>query len=342
VESLADVLGFSRAVAAQGAVDSAVAELYGSRSEFGPVYRALATGRGVAARRLAEERGAGRRSISLGTRIDSYVRRFVLPLGVVATDFVTGAEPGAPQTQRLHLVFAIPAGRLTAEQDTAGVRYPLRFALVVADSVDRLVARLDTTRVFGTPAPLRGDRFLTGRLEVPVPPGRQRYRLLVETPDGVSGSLVGGDSVEVDALDGRTFAVSTLVLGRAGSGLSWLAPGDTVLLNPLGRFPERSVAELYYEVYGLAPGQVYHTVVRLERQGGGSVFSAVRRLFGGGRGGVLLEFDAVADGPVMRTHRAIDLRDTPRGPYRITLAITDPASGRTVTHARPLEVVAAP
>jgi hypothetical protein len=304
------------------------------------VYRDVAGGVGGPVRWLAEERSAGRRSISLGTRSDSYERRFELPLGVVASDFVTGAEPGGPQTQRLHLVFAIPAGRLTAEQDTAGVRYPLRFALIVADSADRLVARLDTTRVFGTPQPLRGASFLTGRLEVPVPPGRQRYRLLVETPDGVSGALVGSDSVEVAALDGQRFAVSALVLGRAGSGLVWLAPGDTVLLNPLGRFPEHSVAELYYEVYGLAAGQPYHTVVRLEKRGGGSVFSAVRRLFGGRRGGVVLEFDAVADGPVMRTHRAIDLRDTPRGEYRVTLAIPDPVSGRTVTHARPFEVVA--
>ena len=342
VESLADVLGFGRAVEAQGRVDPAVSELYASRSEFGRVYRDVAGGVGGPVRWLAEERSAGRRSISLGTGSDSYERRFELPLGVVASDFVTGAEPGGPQAQRLHLVFAIPAGRLTAERDTAGVRYPLRFTLIVADSADRLVARLDTIRVFGTPEPLRGASFLTGRLEVPVPPGRQRYRLLVETPDGVSGALVGGDSVEVEALDGRRFAVSALVVGRAGSGLVWPAPGDTVLLNPLGRFPERGVAELYYEVYGLAPGQPYHTVVRLERRSGGSVFAAVRRLFGGGRGGVLLEFDAVADGLAMRTHRAIDLRDSPRGAYRVTLAITDPVSGRTVTRARPFEVVAAP
>jgi hypothetical protein len=57
---------------------------------------------------------------------------------------------------------------------------------------------------------------------------------------------------------------------------------------------------------------------------------------------VQLEFDAAAEGPVMRIRRALDLRDTPRGRYRLTLELSDPATGQTITRVRALEVVSTP
>src|SRR5256886_16406826 len=75
-------------------------------------------------------------------------------------------------------------------------------------------------------------------------------------------------SIAVGVLDGARFAASDLVLGRQGSGLVGTTGSDTVPLNPLSRFPEGGSAELYYEVYGPATGAPYHTVVRLEREGG--------------------------------------------------------------------------
>ena len=72
------------------------------------------------------------------------------------------------------------------------------------------------------------------------------------------------------------------------------------------------------------------------------MFAALGRLFGGGRAPVLLAFDAAAEGPVTRVHRSLDLREAPRGRYRLTLELRDPASGRTIVRARPFEVVAAP
>jgi hypothetical protein len=99
---------------------------------------------------------------------------------------------------------------------------------------------------------------------------------------------------------------------------------------------------LYYEVYGLERGTPYRTMIRLEKEGGRSVVSAIGRLFGGGRAPVQLAFDAVAEARILRVRRALDLRDTPRGRYRLTLELSDPATGRTITRARSLEVVATP
>ncbi len=342
VESLMDVLGFSRSVLrASSAVDAQVADLYASRHTFGPLYTRVAASQRAPGNALAEERARGRRSIADGTTSDSYARRFDLPMDIVASGFVVGDDSGG---QALHVVFAIPAERLSAAPAEAagGLRYPLQFRMLVADSGGRVVARLDTVRVFTARQQLRYPDFLTGRLALRVPPGQYVYRLLVATRDGGAGDLVGGDA-RVDTLDARRFAVSDVVVGREGSGLVWFAPsGDTVPLNPLPRVPEGSAVTLYYEIYGLPRGAAYHTVVQLEREGGRSLFSAIGRLFGGGRSPVLLEFDAPTTGPVTRVQRGIELRDVSKGSYRLTVVISDPATGASVTRVQRFKVVDRP
>ena len=361
VESLADALGFGVAVREAGHPDAAVINLYASRERFGGAYARVARGGALAGAALADERSAGRRTITAGTSTDTYAQRFPERLNLVVHDFVAGAGAGAVREpaaagagdapsaadspgggQALHVVFAIPADRLSPEPGGEGVLYPLHFRLLVSDLHDSLVARIDTTRVFMSRQTLHAPSFLSGRLSVPVSPGRYRYRLLVHTADELAGQLVMRDSVEVPALDGRAFATSDLVLGRAGGGLVWLPPRDTVLLNPLGRFPANSIVELYYEVYGLAPGASYHTEVRLERQGGRSVFGRIGGLFGGRRPPVLLEFDAPADGPATRVHRGVSLRGVSPGSYLLTVILTDPATGRHATQYQPLQVVSGP
>jgi GWxTD domain-containing protein len=342
IESLVDALGFRRGVQAGTHADPQLSELYASRDEFGPLYGRVAHSFNAPGNALAQDRELGRRSIAVGTRSDSYAQRFEQSLGVVASEFVVGADSGG---QTLHVVFAVPGERLSGEParegQGGGLLYPLHFRVLVSDSADRIVARLDTLRIFGARQALRQPAYLTGRLALAVPPGRYHYRLLVTTPDGTAGDLVRQDSLDVRTLSGASFAVSDVVVGREGSGLVWVSAGDdTVRLNPLSRFPEGSAAELYYEVYGLARGASYHTVVRLEREGHRSLFGAIRGLFGGSGAAVLLAFDAAAEGPVTRVHRAVALRDVAKGTYRLTVVISDPASGASATRTRRFQVVA--
>lgn len=380
VESLVDAMGFRAAVQAAGHPDPSVIDLYASREQFGGTYARVARGGSLAGAALADERSTGRHDIKTGTSTDSYRQRFPMALNVVISDFVVGAGQNAastlsdsqravagaggdgvtdrptarppdrpPARQALHVVFAIPADRLAPEPGGEGVLYPLHFRLLVTDLHDSLVARLDTLRVFTAHQALHAPSYLSGRLSVPVPVGALRYRLLVSTTDQLAGQLVERDTVNVTALDGRSYTSSDVVMGRAGGGLVWLARRlagagdstavDSVLLNPLDRFPSGSVVELYFEVYGLAPGQTYHTEVRVERQGGRSIFGRIGGLFGGRHAPALLEFDAVAAGPVTRVHRGISLKDVPTGSYVLTLTLTDPASTRRIVKRQSLQVV---
>ncbi|HTH63374.1 MAG TPA: GWxTD domain-containing protein [Gemmatimonadales bacterium] len=372
VESLVDAMGFRAAVQAAGHPDPGVIDLYASREQFGGTYARVARGGSLAGAALADERSTGRHDIKTGTSTDSYRQRFPVALNVVISDFVVGtgenqvangsdsdrmttgagregAATRPPDRQALHVVFAIPADRLAPEPGGEGVLYPLHFRLLVTDLHDSLVARLDTLRVFTAHQALHAPSYLSGRLSVPVPVGALRYRLLVSTTDQLAGQLVERDTVNVTALDGRSYTSSDVVMGRIGGGLVWLtrrpAGGgdstavDSVLLNPLDRFPSGSVVELYFEVYGLAPGQTYHTEVRVERQGGRSILGRIGGLFGGRHAPALLEFDAVAAGPVTRVHRGISLQDVPTGSYVLTLTLTDPASTRRIVKRQSLQVV---
>ena len=82
VESVLDVLGYSRAVQVQSSgmnADPSAEQLVISRQGFAPIYqRMLNTGGGGTSfqRVAADERGLGRRSIAWGTTTDSWERRF--------------------------------------------------------------------------------------------------------------------------------------------------------------------------------------------------------------------------------------------------------------------------
>lgn len=343
VESLVDVLGFAEGtrLAVGGSASTTVAELYGTRQDFAPLYGRVGAGGASTGAVFVEERDRGRRAIAVGTLSDSYRQRFETPLGVVASEFVAGTDPDSQPAQSLHVVFAVPADPLTPQPGPEATLYPLRFRLVVSAGRDEgVAARLDTVRVFATRQPLRDGEFLVGRFALPLPPGRYRYRLLVASLDGHAGDVTLRDSIEVPALDGRSFAAGGLVVGRRGASLVWLQPADTVALNPLDRFPQDGSAEVYYEVYGLARGAPYHTVVRLERLGRRSFLGAIAGLFGGRRAPVLLEFDAPSDGPMTRVHRSVDLRGTAAGAYRLTVQVTDPATHRTVVRSHDFRVMA--
>jgi len=57
---------------------------------------------------------------------------------------------------------------------------------------------------------------------------------------------------------------------------------------------------------------------------------------------VLLEFDAVAEGPATRVHRSVELRDVPHGEYVLSVTISNPATGAALTRSSRFQLVARP
>ena len=123
--------------------DPVLSDLFASRAEISPVYARLGNTLGSTntGRALADERTLGQRSIAVGTTTDRYTREFAAPLGTVASEFVVGVVGGGGGGggQDLHVVFAIPAQRLTPLSDSDRVVYPLAFRLFVSDTADDLV-----------------------------------------------------------------------------------------------------------------------------------------------------------------------------------------------------------
>jgi GWxTD domain-containing protein len=321
VESLADVLGPGSAITweAAGRLPSLAAALYESRGHFDPVYRRIAVSGTAQATSLSSERRSTRDAIRLGTTTDRYPLRFERELDSQIHAYAVGGRDGTP---RLLLVFAVQGSRISAQPVDAGVLYPLRFRLAHREPGEA-PEFLDTTRLFLSSTPLADDQYLTGFLEVPVTPGRHSLRAVLMDPTGAGGDVVDIDSVTVPRFDTAGMVLSDLVLGDMKAGLAWPIGGDTVPLSPLASYASGSSLELYYEIHGVEPGTPYRASIEVRSKGGGSIFSRIGRLFGGGGPPVSLQFDAVTTARPTRARQTVNIAPLKAGEYTLRLIIED-------------------
>ncbi|HWO89241.1 MAG TPA: tetratricopeptide repeat protein [Gemmatimonadales bacterium] len=310
-------------------------ECYAARAGMADVYARLERGTVSRMNVLADERFLLRESIRQGTTSDSYVMRFDRDLRPIVSTFTVADGSGRPE---LHLVFAIPGARLQPRRVEDGVAYFLSLRLVVFDDAGGAVASVDTVRVFRARERLGDGSFLSEQVTVNVPPGSYRYHFVVEEVQRNAGAIAAAQPVEIPRLDAG-FAVSDVVLGREGSGLSWRSPDGIVPLNPLQRFPEAVTATLYYQIHGLPALARVATRVRVRTQGSRSIF---RRLFGGGRGAEVAYETVTETGGRTLVRQTLGLAGLGRGRYQIEVTLTDPVSGRTVVRRAPFEIVAGP
>lgn len=257
---------------------------------------------------------------------DSYTRLFPVDLTPLVQAFALG-EPERG-TGRALVVFAVPGQRLTPQpraDGNTGVAYRLTISAVAYDSTLDVVRRVDTTRTFVAADTLGEGEYLSGHLELPIPAGRYEVRAAV-----VQDSLIGGAGYQAGVELGRGsggLALSDIVLGRAGSGLTWRRNGEEVPLNPLGAFEKGGSAELYYELTGTKPGTTYTTTIEVRRGQRGEK-----------RTGTALRFTETARGSAMRVSRSLGLRNLGDGVYRLRVKIEEEGSGRAVTREQTLRV----
>jgi GWxTD domain-containing protein len=288
-----------------------------SRQSISPLYSKLGTwGRFGRAKLVAREREIGETSIVFGTTSDTHELRFADSLGI-RTQLLAVGQAG--RQALVHLAFALQ-GVHPSNEAGAGSRYPVRVRFAAFADDGRRVAWLDSSYVaMGTVS--EWGRVL-GRVAVPVPRGTWHYRLAIQNGED-RGTLLPWDSITVGRFDGAVLQVSDLMLGALAVPLSWNpTPRDTAYVTPANEFRRGSRVELYYEVYGLDPGQTYQTALE---------FTQTRPV-------LRFEFEEQAKSGITRVRRTLDLHGLEAGEYRLELEVVDGRGRRHRTWA-PLRIM---
>lgn len=352
VPSLADVFGFQGAVALEAGDDAAfrravdlpagedpwrvVSELFSTRIPLDPRYRRLVTvGTMAYGPSLAAERSRGERAIAVATTTDSYTLHFEDHLDPIIQGYVVSDSANHPE---LLVVFAVPGQALRGTPVGLQVAYPLEIRVIAAGDTGA-PRTLDTVRTFAAPRVLQGEDYLTGLVSLRVPAGSLSAGVVVRDPGTDRGDIIRLDSVVAPAFGRDSLALSDVVLGDPRSTLVWPIGADTLHLSGLGRFAVGDTLDVYYEIHGLPAGRPYRARIEVKKQGGGSIFAKIARLFGGGHGGVRLKYEAAATGPVMRRHETIGLGSVGAGTYTVTLAIEDVETGVQTERSARFKVV---
>ena len=241
---------------------------------------------------------------------------------------------GDERTTTVVAAFAVPVRRLERESRDHGVRYRFDVTLVLADTALRSVSRTDDSVFVVAPRPLSGDHLLHTHIEVRAPPSRTTLQRVVMTDASTPGiGQLYGSAFPIPDYGGTQLMLSDIALGRPGATVGWQRGNVVLALLPTSQFPEGSF-DVYYEVYNLPAGHRYATEISVERMDetgseDPSGSGAVRTLFTG-------EAATRPDGTLPELRRV----DTslPKGRYRLTVEVTDQATGQSAERSRTFHV----
>ncbi len=273
------------------------------------------------ARILREERAIVRASVTQTVTTDGHELRFARALDAVAKAFAVGE---AGDRQLVHVVYQVALQRPDSLAEDVVFRTPLRVRVNLMDSAGRSRAWLDTATSILTQGGgiTREQVDAVGRVTLPVPAGVWRYQIALSYDDS-TGRVIRSDNVAVGRFDGRTLAVSDLVLSKDGKGAPWVpAPGDTAWFNPRTTWSREDVLAVYHEVYGLTPGTEYREELVLRR---------------GKKAELTLGWSGVAREPTLRVARMLALTKVKRGDYLMEFVVTLP-DGRKASTRQPITV----
>jgi hypothetical protein len=274
---------------------------------------------------LNDAREAGRQQIIRGVTTDDFRPTFEEPLQPVVQ--IYGLDRAAGGSPRLLVAVALPGERLHGTQPpAAGGRtvYPVRFAVMATVAGRPKRFDLDTIRQFAVREPLVKGQFLTATAELPVPAGSYAVTVVVEQGAGIGG--MSRLAAVATPVAGR-LSISSLVLGRTGTGVSWNSGQVAVPLNPLNAYPQDGEAELYYQLAGLEPGAEYLTRVEFFEAGKAEDEAALA-----------VSFTDRARATPIEVQRTIGLKALERGGYRVRVTVS--REGRSVSETAFLAVVA--
>jgi hypothetical protein len=230
--------------------------------------------------------------------------------------------------------FAVPAGRLQREDFAREVRYRFDVTLVLADTVLRTVFRTDDSVFVSLARPLKREHLLSTHIEVEAPPSRSTVQRVIMTDATTAGiGQLYTSFFPIPDYSGRDLMLSDIALSQADSESGWKRGGVTLGLLPTSEFPG-SAFDVYYEIYNLPAGNRYTTEIAIARVAGADGEpvpdgSPVRLRYSGE--------STARPGGTLPELRHVDA-SVENGRYRITVTITDEATGQTASRARHFQV----
>jgi hypothetical protein len=235
------------------------------------------------------------------------------------------------EQRRVLAVYSVDGGSLAPRprpDGNPGWYYPISVRLVALDETGGIVRQLDTVRNYVTHDSLRAGQHLAGYVELPVPPGVYRARVLLQST-GVAVATAGvRNGIDLRKRTDQP-VMSDLILGRSEAELVWRFGGQAVPLNPLNAFPRKATATLFYQLSNLRPGTTYGIQV------------AVRKPQDEGTGKPLLDITSqvTADTPERNVMQSIDLKELKPGPYQMVVRITAPDNTVVTERWRALNIL---
>ncbi len=243
-------------------------------------------------------------------------------------------EPGTDRSE-VWLLAATRVGDLTASVagDSASgwaglVTYHVEADLAVLRQ-DGLSRREGTSRPV-VDDPLRVEDGIPVRFRLVLESGTYPYTLVLRdrgSDRGEPGNWVL-DTVTVSARQSGLPSVSDIAVA-ADSGGTWSRDGVTYLpVSPTHVVAPDGAAHVYFEVYGIRPGDIYDVEVRVVAE------SVAQRMFDmePDEAAFTLQFPSVADADrtgqgLGRHHLRVELGDSPGGAYVVALRVTDRRTG---------------
>ena len=185
---------------------------------------------------------------------------FIQPLDFAYDFYQFRGDPGHAAVT---VALAVPTDQLRPMLTDTQVVYGLDVSMILVDTTNQAVTRVDTTLYYSTDRLANADSWLRAYLELEQEPrDRIVYRLVVSDAfDPRTGALFGGP-IEIRRFGDERIEVSDVVLTRADEG-RWTRGGLTFPLTPAQSFETSEAVTIFYEIYNLPAETPIRTQVRV-------------------------------------------------------------------------------
>ncbi len=278
--------------------------------------------------KVTDEIARGRSAVTDAMATDTYPLTFARELGAAIQLYGLGFAEG--EARRVLTAFAVRGEQITPtlrEDGGPGLLYPVSLRIIAMDRAGGTVRQLDTTRLFVAMDSLRKGQYLTGMVELTVPPGTYQVRALISTRERDVGAAVGRDDLALLPAAG-VLVLSDVILGREGQ-LTWSYHGNRIPLNPLDAFPRNSDATLFHEIAGLVPGGTYQVSIAVRRSQDKPTAAPL----------IAISFPFNAETAYYAVQRSIGLTQLKPGAYALTVTVREDGTERVVSRSRGLNVL---